>query len=123
MDRDDWLTLIIRASNQLIKEHEPKLQAAMDADGSLESVGGIVDSHVRSVLIDAYDPWDLVRFSNLRDPSPSLWKDADQWGSVVLAVAFACFSHDVARNAEMILKGDLPRMDPDKIVYTPKDDA
>ena len=73
------------------------------------------------MLIDAEDPWDLVRFSNLRDPSPVLWKDADNWPSVVLAVAFACFAHDLARNAELILRGDLPRMDPDKVMFTPKE--
>ena len=98
------------------------LNAVLDVEGSLELAGGIVDAHVRTVLIEAEDPWDLVRFSNLRDPWPALWKDADNWSSVVLSVAFACFAHDLMRNAEMILRGDLPRMDPEKIVFTPKDE-
>lgn len=123
MDRNDWLTLIMKEANRLVSEHETKLREALDGDGSLDAAGGRIDEHVRSVLLDAEDPWDLVRFSHLRDPPAYLWKDADNWPSVVLAVAFACFAHDLARNAAMILRGELPRLDPEKVVFIPKDES
>ena len=74
---------------------------------------------MHSVLISVDDLWDLIRHSSLEDPPPELWRDADDWTSVLVRVAFACFTHDLARNAEGILAGRLPRIDPDKLVSAP----
>ena len=116
MDRNEWLTLIIREANRFVIEHEAELKAAHEADGDLEALGAELDRHVHSVLVSVEDLWDLIRHSGLEDPPPELWQDADDWTSLLVRVAFACFAHDLGHNAEEIIAGRLPRIDPDQLV-------
>ena len=37
MDRNEWLTLIIREANRFVNDHEAELKAAHEADGNLEA--------------------------------------------------------------------------------------
>lgn len=121
MDRNEWLTIVVREANCFVEEHEAALRRALEADGDIEALGDRIDRHVRGVLLDEEDLWDLVRHSGLRDPEPSLWREAETWESVLVRVAFACFAHDLTRNVLAILEGKAPRLDPKQMVFVPRE--
>ncbi len=117
MTRGEWLTLIMREANGFVNEHEAELKRAVATGGGIGTLAGKIDRHVRQVLLDVDDLWHIIRHSGLREPDPALWQDAESWSRVVVGVAFACLAHDLARNVEAIVKGELPRIDPAQVTF------
>lgn len=122
MDRTEWLTIIIRETNRFVSAHEQALKEAWKRDGTVDTLGEKIDDHVHEVmtdheLINDDDLWGLIRWSNLRRPPPVLWRDAEDWPSVLVRVAYACFAFDLARYSEQIVAGKLPRVEPEQMIF------
>jgi hypothetical protein len=124
MNREEWLTIIIREANRFVREHDHALREAWARDKDISSLGRELDDHVHQVMqdqemLETEDLWGLIRHSNLQSPPAYLWKDADEWQSVVVRVAYACFAYDLGYNVEQILAGNLPKVDPGQMIFRP----
>ena len=108
MSRAEWLATVIREANVI--------------HGDLGGAADPVDldraacERAARIITRAADPLDFVRHSSLSEPDVSLWRDSPRWSDAVVAVACSCLEHDIAEHARKIASGEMPEMDPERIV-------
>ena len=116
LDIKQWYALILREANAFVAPREKELKAALARDGNLGACLPDIERHISAYLTETDDLIDLIRFSALKVRDPGLWRDADDWDSVLLRVAYASLTHDLAIGVEKVLRGELPRVAPEQVV-------
>ena len=107
MDRRQWLTMVYREANRFLESRgDLKADTAID---QLDELDPLLRDQLQAALKGADYLEDIIKFSLLKDPLPTLWKKETSWERVLIAVATECLVHDVRGVILKILAGELPR--------------
>jgi len=110
MDKKAYLALVHREANVLVREHERDLRAAEDDPEMGAQLTSILEQQLGEILSDVDHLEDVLKWSELREIAPRLWRDSHSWQGVVIGAAMAALVHDVRACAMRILAGELPRL-------------
>ena len=116
MELKQWYALLLREANAFVAPREKELRAVLGRHGHLRDFEAQIEKHVSAYLAATDDLIDLIRFSSLEEKPPSLWRDAQDWDSVLFRTAYACLAHDLAMAVQKVLNGELPRVAPEQVV-------
>jgi hypothetical protein len=110
MERATYLALVHREANVLVDEREELVRSSIDdAEGAAELTSSI-ERQVEGILSEVDHLEDVIKWADLREPDPGLWRDASSWQGVLIGAAMAVLVADIRSCAQRIIDGELPRL-------------
>jgi len=113
MEKKQYLALVLREANAFVNAHEAALEASggvIDA-ASGKALVAALEGQLKAALVEADHLEDVLKWSDLKDVRPEVWRGAEEWSEVLAGAAMAALAHDVAARASDIAQGRMPRMD------------
>lgn len=111
MERQNYLALVLREANVFVRENGAAARRALAGGGWTAELDELLEKQLQQALVEVEHLADIVRFSDLEEPDPAFWRDAESWQGVLAGVATAALAHDVRRRVADIVGGKIPRME------------
>lgn len=102
--------MVHREANVLLNERGGEFAEALTAGTASHELDSAIEGQVQEILSDIDHLEDVMKWSELREPAPPLWRSAETWQGVMIGAAMAALAHDVRACASRILMGQLPRL-------------
>jgi hypothetical protein len=110
MDRTTYLALVHREANLLLDEREPLVRQAASGEHPADELAEALERQLTEIVSEVDHLEDVLKWSDLRDVDPALWRHAESWQGVLIGAAMAALVHDVRACAARIVGGELPTM-------------
>jgi len=113
MEKNRYLALVLREANAFVNAHEAALKASGGVvdEASGKALVGALEEQLKAALVEADHLEDVLKWSDLEDVRPEIWREAEDWHEVLAGAAMAALAHDVAARASDIAQGRMPSMD------------